>query len=135
MSIILWTLSTAVSDRVERGVAVDLTLDDLIDTTTVSPPPPPTVFETRSLSVEPNPAPGGCALRFSLEAPRRGSLIVFDASGREVRTLESGSFAAGDHAPRWDGRDSAGRAVPDGVYFARLRLDQGTATRRIVLRR
>jgi hypothetical protein len=135
-SIILWTLSTAVADRVERGVAVDLQLDDLIDTTSVSPPPPPPpVFVDRSLAVQPNPAPGGCALRFSFRTPRRGTLIVFDASGRQVRTLESGDFAAGEHTPRWDGRDNEGRAVPEGVYFARLRVDQATETQRIVLRR
>jgi len=92
-------------------------------------------LENRSLRVEPNPAPGGCILRFSLRTPRRGSLIVFDASGRQVRALESGGFGAGEHGPRWDGRDSAGSIVPNGVYFARLRLDEGTETRRIVLRR
>src|SRR5262245_298236 len=134
-SIILWTLSTAVADRIERGVAVDLKLDDLIDTSSVSPPPPPGNFETRSLAVSPNPAPGTCLLRFALGTPHEGSLPVFDMSGREVRTLEAGSFAAGEHAPRWDGRDSAGRDMPDGVYFARLSLDSATETRRIVLRR
>jgi hypothetical protein len=135
MSIIFWTLGTTVADRVERGVSVDLKLDDLTDTTFVSPPPPPGVFESRSLVVDPNPSPGQCVLRFSLAAPRRGSLVVFDAGGREVCALESGSFSAGGHAPLWDGRDAAGRAVPDGVYFARLRLDQGIETRRIVIRR
>jgi hypothetical protein len=130
MSIIFWTLSTVVADRVERGIPVDLVLDDLIDT----PPPPPTL-ETRSLAVEPNPALGSCDLRFSLAAPRRGSLAVFDASGRAVRTLESGSFSAGGHALHWDGRDGNGNVVRDGVYFARLHLDQGTETRRIVLLR
>jgi len=85
--------------------------------------------------VLPNPAPGSCALSFSLAAPRSGSLAVFDAGGRLVRTLASGSFAAGEHGPPWDGRDGDGRALPNGVYFARLRLDQGTETRVIVLRR
>ena len=138
MSIILWALSTAVADRVDRGVAVNLVLDDLIDTTTVGPPPPPPpppTFVNRALEVLPNPAPGSCALRFSLAAPRSGSLAVFDAGGRLVRTLASGSFAAGEHGPPWDGRDGDGRALPNGVYFARLRLDQGTETRAIVLRR
>ena len=135
MSINLWVLSTAVADRVERGVPVDLVLDDLIDTTSITPPGPPVVYETRPLAVEPNPAPGACVLRFSLAAPRRGSLAVFDAGGRRVRTLEAGDLPRGDHAPRWDGRDDAGRALPEGIYFAHLSLDDGVQTRRITLLR
>ena len=137
MSIILWALSTAVADRVDRGVPVNLVLDDLIDTTTTvpPPPPPPPTFANRELAARPDPAPGACVLSFSLAAPRSGSLEVFDASGRLVRTLASGSFAAGEHAPPWDGRDRDGRALPNGVYFARLDLDHGTQTRMIVLRR
>ncbi len=133
MSINLWTLSTAIAGRVERGAPVDLVLDDLIDTTAITEPP--AAPETRPLVVQPNPASGACVLRFSLAAPRRGSLAVFDASGRRVRTLASGDFASGDHVPRWDGRDDAGRALQAGVYFARLRLDDRTETRRITLLR
>lgn len=134
-SIILWTLSTEVADRVRRGVPVDLVLDDLIDTTSVVPPAPPPAPAWRALSVSPNPARGSCLLRFSLAAPGRGSLTVLDAGGRRVRTLASGVLQSGDHAPRWDGRDEGGRAVPEGVYFASLRLAGGTQTRRLVLLR
>lgn len=132
MSIILWVLTTTVSERMARGIEVTLTLDDLIDTTATPPPPPPTRV-TRSLAVAPNPMPGGCDLRFSLSAPRPGSLVVFDASGREVRILEAGDFTAGDHAPHWDGRDDEGRTLPNGVYLVRLQLDHDTETRRVVL--
>lgn len=134
MSVILWALSTTVAGRIERGVPVDLVLDDLIDTTGVTPPPP-VVHEATPLAVQPNPAPGGCMLRFSLAAPRQGALTVFDASGRKVRTLKSGAFAPGENASHWDGRDDAGRAVPQGVYFALLSLDQGVQTRRFALLR
>ncbi len=134
MSINLWVLSTAIADRVGRGVPVDLVLDDVIDTS-VTPPEPPLVYNARPLSVEPNPAPGGCVLRFSLATPRRGSLAVFDASGRKVRTLESGGFARGAYSPRWDGRDDAGRSVPEGIYFASLRLDHSVQTRPFALLR
>ena len=137
MSVILWGLTTAVSGRVARGVPVDLVLDDLIDTAVVitPPPPQPVVFETIPLVVQPNPAPGACMLRFSLARPRQGSLTVFDASGRKVRTLRSGDFGRGPHAAQWDGRDDVGRALPTGVYFAQLRFDQGIETRRIALLR
>jgi hypothetical protein len=135
MSVILWTLSTAVTDRISRGVPVDLVLDDLIDTTTVVPPPPPVAYETTTLAVQPNPARGGCTLRFSLAQPMSGSLVVFDASGRRVRTLVAGAFTRGEQAFHWDGRDDAGREMPEGLYVARLQLDQGVQMRRITLLR
>ena len=114
MSINLWVLSTAVADRVGRGVPVDLVLDDLIDTASTPPPRPPVIYETRPLVVEPNPAPGGCVLRFSLAAPRNGSLTVFDASGREVRALESGGLGSA--------RAALGRPRRRGPHHARRRL-------------
>jgi hypothetical protein len=136
MSINLWVLSTEVSDRIARGVPVDLVLDDLIDTTTVAPPPPPPPPPTsRALAVTPNPAPGGCVLSFSLAAPATGSIEIFDSGGRRVRLLASGWFAAGANAPGWDGRDDAGRSLPSGFYFARLRLGQAVETRRFTLLR
>jgi hypothetical protein len=133
MSVILWVLSTAVAGRVERGVPVDLVLDDLIDTTGVGPPPPPEVFETVPLAVQPNPALGGCVLSFSLASPRQGSLVVFDVNGRKVRTLESGAFSPGAQSSRWDGCDDAGRGMPPGAYYALLRLGQRVEVRRIAL--
>jgi hypothetical protein len=136
MSINLWVLSTEVSNRIARGVPVDLVLDDLIDTTTVAPPPPPPPPPTsRALAVTPNPAPGGCVLSFSLAAPATGSIEIFDSGGRRVRLLASGWFAAGANAPGWDGRDDAGRSLPSGFYFARLRLGQAVETRRFTLLR
>jgi hypothetical protein len=94
------------------------------------------VYETTPLVVEPNPAPGGCVLRFSLARPDRGSLTVFDARGRSVRTLWLGSFARGPNAPYWDGRSDEGRAMPGGVYFAQLSLNGlGVQTRRFAFLR
>jgi FlgD Ig-like domain len=135
MSINLWVLSTAVAERIRRNVPVNLVLDDLIDTTSIAPPAPPPVYESRPLSIQPNPAAGSCALRFSLPKAVSGSLRVFDASGRRVRTLVDGELSAGVHSLQWDGRDDAGRVAPSGVYFARLKLGENEQTRRIVMRR
>lgn len=129
MSIVFWALATQVTQRIARGVPVDLVLDDLIDLAEIPPEPPP----QRSLSVSPNPARGGCAIGFALARPSPGALEVYDAAGRRVRVLASGTLAAGPHAERWDGRDDAGRAAPGGVYFARLRAGGRDEARRFVL--
>ncbi|MCD4690493.1 T9SS type A sorting domain-containing protein [bacterium] len=47
-------------------------------------------------------------------------LRVYNVNGRLVRTLVDGEIEAGPHTVVWNGRDSAGRSVATGVYFARL---------------
>jgi hypothetical protein len=133
MSIIFWALATQVTERIHRGVPVDLVLDDLIDTTIVPPDPPPVSYAARPLKVEPNPARGPCTLRFTLSSPVEGSLEIYDAGGRRVRVVASGAFPRGPNAPAWDGFDEDGRTAPGGVYFARLRAGPLDESRRFVL--
>ncbi|MEZ4649367.1 MAG: hypothetical protein R3E97_11425 [Candidatus Eisenbacteria bacterium] len=57
------------------------------------------------------------------------SLEVFDPAGRSVRTLESTEAGAWT----WDGKDSGGRDVAPGVYFARtVGGSQAGATVRLI---
>jgi hypothetical protein len=69
----------------------------------------------------PNPFASGTTVRWSLSRSGGVEVRVFDANGREVRTLVAEEMAAGYHTTRWDGRDGSGRQVPAGIYFARLR--------------
>ncbi|MCA9756662.1 MAG: hypothetical protein KDA27_12735, partial [Candidatus Eisenbacteria bacterium] len=72
------------------------------------------------------------------------SILVFDAAGRAVRTLDprTGAVRAGQSGAiaeaRWDTRDSRGVLVPSGVYFAK-RIDRhssgGNGVARIIVQR
>ncbi len=64
--------------------------------------------------------PGGCDIEYSLAAPGRVELSVYDQLGREVRQLVGEEQAAGQHGVTWNCRDSSGNRVPAGVYFIRL---------------
>jgi len=79
----------------------------------------------------PNPSSSATRLEFSLPEAARVDLSVFDASGRRVATLLQGELSAGPRTATWDGRDSYGRPVSAGLYFARLTTPQGSAERRI----
>lgn len=61
------------------------------------------------------------------------SLVVYDALGRQVRSLVTGTLPAGAHALAWDGRDDRGQAVGSGPYLVELRLGTWRQTRKLLL--
>jgi len=83
-------------------------------------------------SPSPNPASATATLRFDLPRESSVRLSIYDVAGRRVRELDSGVRTAGDHAITWDLRDTSGRAVASGVYFARLEVEGRAATRKIM---
>jgi len=68
----------------------------------------------------PNPFNGGTRLGFDLPTAARVSLAVYDASGRRVRSLASGTMEAGRYEYAWHGDDDAGHRVAAGLYFVRF---------------
>lgn len=71
----------------------------------------------------PNPARVGQAMRIPVAVPSGGGaarLDLLDASGRQVRRFDLGSFAAGIRDVVWDGANDAGRPCAPGVYRAVL---------------
>jgi flagellar hook assembly protein FlgD len=69
----------------------------------------------------------------AFDVPRAGvvELSVHDLAGRRVRTLASGTLAAGRHTLAWDGADDGGRRVHPGVYLLRLADGERVQTRRV----
>lgn len=60
---------------------------------------------------------------FRLRKAGRVTVDVLDSGGRSVRTLVRGrDEKAGRVSYTWDGRDEAGRVVPEGTYRPRVRL-------------
>jgi len=65
--------------------------------------------------------------------PMAVSLAVFNILGQQVRELLNGPAQPGVNRVIWDGRDESGKAVASGVYFYRLRGQDLTLTRKMVL--
>jgi hypothetical protein len=95
------------------------------------------VATTRSLSAWPLPYKGG-ELNVSFVIPSRGGqaeVALLDLAGRRVRTLQKGTMEAGRQVLTWNGRDDAGRTVPNGVYFLTTRMgEQESRLKLVVLR-
>jgi hypothetical protein len=81
----------------------------------------------------PNPFNPSTEIRFTVHRAGQGSLRVYDAQGRLVRTLHAGRFAAGPQRIVWDGRDAAGQIQASGVYLYRLEIDGQLGTRKMLL--
>jgi len=82
-----------------------------------------------------NPVRGALALRLALPSAASVRVTVFDATGREVRTLATGTFPAGVSTLAWDGAAGDGAPAPSGLYFARLETAGHAIARRIVVAR
>ncbi len=83
--------------------------------------------------VYPHPVRGVSTISFALEEAGDVELSLFDISGRKMRAWKSGERSAGRHQISWSGDDDAGRALPAGVYFLRLREGSRHLGRKIVL--
>jgi hypothetical protein len=80
------------------------------------------------------PNPFAAATRIAWSAPRdtRATVRILDVAGRTVRVLHDGPVAAGEGRVDWDGRSSAGRPVPAGVYWSRIETPEGSVARKVI---
>ncbi len=71
--------------------------------------------------IHPNPFNPRTTIAFSLAQDGPCEVRVYSVRGELVASLDAGNLAAGPgHQVIWSGRDSRGRGVPSGAYFARL---------------
>ena len=82
----------------------------------------------------PNPFAKQMTIEFTLPEPNSVQLVVYDALGRQVRTLKEGALAAGHYSVVWDGRNDAGAPLSSGLYFYQLLLPDSRLVRSAVLR-
>jgi FlgD Ig-like domain len=81
----------------------------------------------------PNPFNPTTQISFSLVAPQKVRLAVYNILGETIATLADGGYPAGSHIVTWDGRSAQGGAVASGVYFYRLESGGSSLTRKMML--
>jgi len=81
----------------------------------------------------PNPFNTVTTIQFALTRSQHVVIEVFDILGRMVTTLVSETLPLGNYSTQWDGRDAEGQQVASGVYFYRLRADDRSITRKMIL--
>ena len=90
-----------------------------------------------------NPSPDGYSLKVSygntpiiqycIPQASKADIVIFDVSGRAVRTLISEEQSAGHYQIAWDGCDNRGNSLSTGVYFCQLRTQGHSVVRKLIL--
>jgi flagellar hook assembly protein FlgD len=82
----------------------------------------------------PNPFVGGTTIAYRIPGGSADgvSVVIYEVSGRMVRTLHTPSAAGATGPIRWDGTDDAGRALPGGIYLLRLPVAARTVSERVI---
>jgi hypothetical protein len=86
--------------------------------------------------IEPNyPNPFNPSTTFRITVPQNSRVTVgiYDVTGKLVNTLFAGELRKGIYTYRWDGKNSQGRTVPSGIYFASLHSGKTTKSIKMML--
>ena len=100
---------------------------------------PPVELTTRAVApvhvgdAYPNPFNPQVTIPISLSDPSAASIVVYDATGKRVKTLVDDRLPAGSTTISWQARDGAGASMPSGVYFLRIEVGGLASTQKIVL--
>jgi flagellar hook assembly protein FlgD len=81
----------------------------------------------------PNPFNPDVRITIIVPAAVDATAVVYDVAGRRVATVWEGRAAAGENRISWAGKDDAGRAVPSGVYFLRVRAGTEVRTTKLTI--
>lgn len=81
----------------------------------------------------PNPFNPKTTIRFTLARSAEVELSVYNVLGERVDFSDFGHLNAGNYVVDWDANSVKGIDLPTGVYFYRLRADEQTVTRKMVL--
>jgi hypothetical protein len=83
----------------------------------------------------PNPFRTQTRVAYTVPAPGRVRLGVYDVQGRCVREIADAKRAPGQYAATWDGRNAAGAELPSGIYFVRLEVAGQVTAQKVVIER
>jgi hypothetical protein len=87
----------------------------------------------RMEACKPNPFASTTGIRFALPAEGHVRVTVHDVRGKQVATIDEGTFGAGEHSLTWNGADESGGRVAPGLYFVAVRTASESAVRKVIM--
>jgi len=75
----------------------------------------------------------GTPISYQQRVPTRVEVAVYDVLGRRIRELALTTELIQVMTLKWDGRDSAGRRVPNGIYFIKAKAGEELGSRKVLM--
>lgn len=83
--------------------------------------------------VTPNPFSASANIKFEIPSGAFVTVSVYDITGRQIVTMNGGYLSAGSHTVIWDGSYQSGEPAGSGIYFARIEVPSGSASKPMIL--
>ncbi len=81
----------------------------------------------------PNPFNPQTSIRYALPQDAQVKLVIYNVLGQKIKTLVDEFQSAGHKVVWWDGKDERGDQVASGVYFYRLKADEFSEAKKMLL--
>jgi type IX secretion system substrate protein len=83
----------------------------------------------------PNPFNGFTTIPFELQKDGNVNITIYDVLGRKVKTLINKPYTFGKHSISWAGTDANSQNVSSGIYLYRIKSNNYSKTKRLLLLR
>ena len=81
----------------------------------------------------PNPLNPVTEIKYAIPEAGHVKIMVFNILGQNVRNLVDKEQSVGQYSVVWDGKDTNGETVASGVYFYRIKANEFSETRKMLL--
>ncbi|MFO7660668.1 MAG: carboxypeptidase regulatory-like domain-containing protein [Candidatus Cloacimonadaceae bacterium] len=92
-----------------------------------------TMYVTALYGCYPNPVRNQTTISYEVKDPVRTSIEIYNIKGQKVTILTDNLLKSGRHSLVWNGSDSNGKAVSNGVYYYKMTAGRFTSTRKMIL--
>lgn len=80
----------------------------------------------------PNPFTNNTFISFFIRNTTSVQFDIYNILGQKVKSFYNQTMEGGDYSINWDGKDHNGHSLPNGLYVARVRTDNGTHFKKIM---
>ncbi len=81
----------------------------------------------------PNPFNPSTIISYALPKASLVKVVIYDITGREIKTLVNKEQTAGMHSVTWNGENNNGMMVSSGIYFYRISARLNVQVRKMIL--
>jgi hypothetical protein len=81
----------------------------------------------------PNPFTYSTTIEFTITEKKQISVVIYDFSGNQVKSLVNKNYSAGKYSLSWDGTNESGTQVTSGMYFYILKADDQQISKKMIL--